>query len=376
MKNNFIQIMFNFAPTLLSLLFLQIVVLPDLYKTNTEAYVQFNYLLYTALLFVHVANSASFNSAVINSKSYGHGKFDTSKFIFFISLYSVVVLFLGVFNDISLSIIIFILLLYPTDLLVNFLRLVEKDKEIAIILVLQSCVFVCVYYTHVFSVFDSYSLANTVCLLLFTPFLFKQRNFFYIEKLSGGAADLKLLISVSIPTINRYLDKVFILLFFSKDFIASFFPFIAMAGLILMPMSAVSKVLVRSMEFTVPKESLYFFISLLYPVAFAVIFGLVNVGVKFFYSSNTDFDIWIVTVICLTKTLNLIELLCFSLFSFDINYKSIFTSVSRLLTLTIFLIICIGFFYSINLSAYGVFFLLIYFLLSTGLLVFSIRGGR
>ena len=374
MRSNFIQIMLNFAPMLLSLFFLQIIVLPDLYKINTGEYVQFNYLLYTALMFVHVVNSANFNSSVINSKVTNKSEFDVSKFLYCGVLYSIIVFYFWIFNFFSLSILIFILLLYPIDLLINFLRLVEKDKHIAIVLIQQSFIFVSSYCTSFLNVFNSYSLANSVCLLFFIPLLSKNLNSFYIEKLSKQTADLSVLISVSIPTINRYLDKVFILLFFSQKFVASSFPFIAVAGLILMPMSAVSKVLVRSKGFAVSKEKIYFYISMLYPVIFIILFGLVNLGVRLFYPSNTDFDMWVVIVICLAKALNLVELLVFSLFSSDINYESKYTAISRFITLAMFVFICIGTFFNINISDYGVFILLVYFSFSTYLLLYSVRG--
>lgn len=368
----------NFLPVIFSLLVMQIVVLPDLYSENVEQYLQFNYLLYAALLFIHVFNTACFNEQVIRYKmSYSDAlfKFDLSTFGFFFVLYTCSIYIFSILYGLNYEVLLFLLFLYPADFSVNALRLIEKDKTISSVLFLQAFLFGVFYKFNILSVFSSYTLANIISLLIFL-FAIRYDKFTFL-KLRFSLDKIKSLVSIAVPTLNRYVDKLFVLSFFTVSFKSLIFPFLSLSGLLLLPISVASKVIIRSVDYSsISIRKYFYYIFLSMPILFLLIFTINYWGAQYIYEINSMPSMYLLLSISAFKSANLIEIITFAIFSNRINIDSFYSGLSRLVSFFMFLAILIGFILDIEFPDYLFLLVGVYFFVSMFLQLTNILKGK
>ncbi|KTF19193.1 hypothetical protein [Pseudoalteromonas sp. 10-33] len=371
--NSISKFMFNFTPMILSLLIMQVFILPDLFLTSKSEYLFFNFLLYSALLYIHIFNTACFNEQAISYSGNGQ-KIDILSFFVFFLIYFFICVLYSVLQDSSFSIFIFLILLYPVDFCVNALRLVEKDKAIGMLLTIQAVSFYILYTTSAINVFDSYTVANLITFIVFL-FIVDYKKF----NASSFVFSLKrfsFFLSVSIPTLNRYLDKVFVLVFLALSLKASIYPYLALSGLILLPLSVASKVLMRSYDVDYPIKKYCFALCLFFPFLLLIIFLLNYFGVRLIYEQNDNIGFSALIIISAFKAFNFLEILTFSIYSKKLDFQSLSSKVSKCLSLITFILLLLGYVINVSLPEGSLLFLCGYFFISFVLLVLSIKGDK
>ncbi|WP_345315156.1 hypothetical protein [Ferrimonas gelatinilytica] len=372
MKKNIVQFLYSFGPMLLSLMLLQLIVLPELYRRDVDLYLKFNYLMYVPLLFVHVLNTACYNVVVISDS--GKNKYDVSIFFYIAIVYAFFVFAVGILQDqVDLLIVVFLCSLMLADTAMNLLRIAEKDRTIAKMLLIQTTVFIVLFYSN-FDVFIAYALANITSCLYSIRSLFRCNiitvsfSFRGIRKVSVGY-----LISSAIPTINRYVDKVFVLIALTAQSSSHVLPILSICGLIMLPTSSATKVIIRSVSFHGSINNILPKVISVIPILFLFLYLGTSFGLSFVYGFEAE--PLILMAICTLKTISLIELFVFSMLAHRVDLHRGISRVSRYLSLTFFGFIALIWMLGIEFSEMSIWTLPVYLFISVVMFLIS-TGGK
>ncbi|GAB3520328.1 hypothetical protein [Photobacterium alginatilyticum] len=369
MKNVLKSFSLNFTSVAVNIGIFNIILLPYLYDLNNESYLQFTSLLYGALFFVHSLNSTAFNYAVINCNK---NKFDVSLFLVFFVVYAIASY---VISD-SFFMFLFLVSLYIYDTVINWLRIKELDYAVAAVNIVNMLVLSALVMLLQVDVLLSNIIISVILSILSLVFIFSKKTVKFIVDFQGlRHYKISALLYNSSPVLSRYVDKILVLGFFETKVQLIALPIISMLGIVMLPISIGSKVLMRSYKHSASSYNLKLVLLLLL-VSLNVLILATSVGVSYLYNIEIDFLVFIaVFLMCLSKIFNILDLLNYSLFSRLLESNEFITKFTILILSLTFAIVCLLNLLVGDLNLYFLFLLpLAFFLIVTSQLIFLNRS--
>lgn len=309
----------NFFPMLISLVVMQLIILPKLYSGDSSIYLNFNQLLYVPLLVVHVLNTSIFNQVIYVFNRDINNKYNLYPYVLFFAIYILCVLLLFVAHFVDFYGFIFILSLYPIDALLNVLRIQELDKKISLLLLLQIFIFSFFFCVMNVDVYLSYSFSNFISTIFGLHSVISNRKNIEVKKTSLISVVVgNSLLRMAIPTINRYIDKFYYLILLTPYLSIKIFPYVSLSGLMLMPLSATSKVIIRSVNIknTNGLRKITFISSF---VVTLFIYISLQFTVPYFYANINPIAGYVLIMIAASKAFNFLEIILFSTYFKKVN---------------------------------------------------------
>lgn len=330
----------NSLAVIFSVLLLQLYFLPELYKNDTLLYDEFTSFFYPFMTFISVINTMSYNLTII--KAYKISNSDVNFIYFFISF--IVFIIVSIISSIlysSFELFLFSMLLFLVDLVICVLRLERSNKFIMLFIFMNSLLISLCYFVTALP-YESYIYSSLFSLLFFILFFFQIKKQVYFLNFSSILDGVKLggVLYSGVPTLNKYIDKIFVITAIIAASGTKLMPFILTGGLISFPMNIISKVIMRetSAIFTIELSLRHFFILIVFLLISSVLLFSLTCLIYDLSFSNSEY-LMFAFVVSTIKMFNVIETLIYSSHKYASSDSKI---VKGSLCLSLLMITCLG----------------------------------